>query len=82
MTQLLANVRPESKYAGQAKEQPFPVYFEPDICGYHWKGGVGGQYRTSDLFFLTLSKKQCEAQKLREKTEADLCGYFDDMVDV
>ncbi|WP_422134984.1 hypothetical protein [Endozoicomonas sp. ALD040] len=50
--QIFANVRPESKYfAGQAQPEPFPVILAPDVLGYHWKGGVGGQYKTMDLFF-------------------------------
>ncbi|MGI9278229.1 MAG: hypothetical protein ACR2PX_01160 [Endozoicomonas sp.] len=49
---IFANVRPESKYfAGQAQEEPFPVTLVPDGGGYHWQGGVGGKYRTMDLFF-------------------------------
>ena len=52
MTKVFANVRPESKYyESQVQDQPFPVRFEPDIGGYHWQGGIGGQYRTLDLHF-------------------------------
>ncbi|WP_067519584.1 hypothetical protein [Endozoicomonas ascidiicola] len=54
MSTVFANLRPESKYyEGQKQDKPFPVRFVPDICGYHWEGGIGGQYRTSDLFFYT-----------------------------
>ncbi|WP_422452462.1 hypothetical protein [Endozoicomonas sp. ALC066] len=50
--QIFANVRPESQYfASQVQPEPFPVTLVPDGGGYHWKGGVGGQYRTMDLFF-------------------------------
>lgn len=52
MTQIYANVRPESKYyPGQAQEKPFPVKLDPEIGSYHWSGGIGGQYRTTDLCF-------------------------------
>ena len=53
-TEIFANVREESKYFdGQRQEQPFPVSLVPDRDGYHWKGGIGGQYRTVDLTFYT-----------------------------
>lgn len=53
-TEIFANVREESKYFdGQRQEQPFPVSLVPDRDGYHWKGGIGGQYRTVDLSFYT-----------------------------
>ncbi|WP_257293664.1 hypothetical protein [Endozoicomonas sp. YOMI1] len=52
MSKVFANVRPESKYyQQQAQEKPFPVRFQPDKGGYHWQGGIGGKYRTSDLHF-------------------------------
>ena len=49
---IFANLNPESKYfEWQRQEQPFPVSLVPDRAGYHWKGGIGGQYRTIDLDF-------------------------------
>ncbi|WBA86505.1 hypothetical protein [Endozoicomonas sp. GU-1] len=66
MTTIFANVRPESKYFdGQAQDQPFPVQFVPDIGGYHWSGGIGGQYRTADLYFFMEVKVRGEVELMR-----------------
>ncbi|MBO9493821.1 hypothetical protein J7438_06945 [Thalassotalea sp. G20_0] len=63
MTKVFANVRPESKYyEGQVQDKPFPVRFEPDIAGYHWQGGIGGQYRTDDLHFFMEAEFRGEVQ--------------------
>jgi hypothetical protein len=53
-TEIFANLNRESKYFdSQKSDQPFPVSLVPDRDGYHWKGGIGGQYRTVDLTFYT-----------------------------
>ena len=46
---LFANVNPNSRYKSQRQPHPFPVVFEFDIQGYHWRGGIGGRYQFSDL---------------------------------
>ncbi|WP_257292960.1 hypothetical protein [Endozoicomonas sp. ONNA1] len=57
MNEIYANVRSESKYfAGQHQKKPFPVTLVPDGGGYHWQGGSGGHYRTTDLCFFTKEK--------------------------
>lgn len=48
-TQVYATIHPASKYASQCNGEAFPVKFTPDTDGFHWKGGIGGQYRLSDL---------------------------------
>lgn len=67
-TEIYANVREESKYFyGQRQEQPFSVLFVSDSDGYHWKGGIGGQYRTVDLEFFILDGD--------EYREVNLCNF-------
>ena len=52
MQKLYANLRKDSKYyEGQVQDKPFPVSFDADLDGYHWQGGIGGRYRTTDLHF-------------------------------
>ena len=60
MTTLFANVNPTSRYASQAQAAPVEVSFVPDYCGYHWKGGIGGQYTTPDLLFFTKTENGFE----------------------
>ncbi|KXJ57851.1 MAG: hypothetical protein AXW15_00020 [Neptuniibacter sp. Phe_28] len=47
--QVFATIHPVSHYASQCNGDAFPVKFEPDTDGYHWRGGIGGRYRLSDL---------------------------------
>lgn len=56
MQQLYAEIKKSSKYAHQAqmcRDQgfgyPFKVSIHQDACGYQVKGGVGGQYRLTDV---------------------------------
>lgn len=53
---LYAEIRESSKYANQIDMcrkhpcgHPFRVRIEKDSCGYVVKGGVGGQYRLTDV---------------------------------
>jgi hypothetical protein len=46
---IFANVNPNSRYKNQRQPHPFPVVFEFDSEGYHWRGGIGGRYQFSDL---------------------------------
>ncbi len=47
--QVYATIRKGTRYESQCDGKPFPVRFELSSDGYHWKGGLGGQYRISDL---------------------------------
>lgn len=49
--QLYANVRSDSRYKNQAEPVPFPVALQHGFGAHIWRGGPGGQYRTSDLDF-------------------------------
>ena len=63
--QIFANLNPESKYFEyQKQEQPFEVSLVPDRAGYHWKGGIGGQYRTVDLDFFIKQDDQFKSINL------------------
>ncbi len=53
MSKIFANINPASKYQSQSQDKPFEITLMPDEGGYHWKGGVGGQYRTADLIFFS-----------------------------
>ena len=75
MNKVYANVRPESKYyEQQVQGKPFPVRLEPDIGGYHWVGGIGGQYRTADLhFFVEIENSgEVEFRKIALTNPAEL----------
>ncbi len=67
MKNIYANVRPGSRYSSQATDQPFTVSLDLDPCGYHWKGGPGGQYRTTDLLFFEMRNN--------ENFQVDLCDF-------
>ncbi|MBL4797199.1 MAG: hypothetical protein JKY50_07285 [Oleispira sp.] len=63
--QIFANLNPESKYfEWQQQEHPFPVSLVPDSDGYHWSGGIGGKYRTTDLDFFTKEGDQFKEMHL------------------
>ncbi len=47
--QVYATIRSGTRYEEQCTGKHFPVRFELSTDGYHWKGGLGGRYRTSDL---------------------------------
>ena len=47
--QVYALIKAGTRYEEQCRGQHFPVRFELSPDGYHWKGGLGGRYRMSDL---------------------------------
>lgn len=74
---LFANVNPNSRYKSQRQPHPFPVVFEFDIQGYHWRGGIGGRYQFSDLdIFIERDGEQVAANTFAAGEEAQIVDSF------
>ncbi|MCP8687721.1 hypothetical protein [Marinobacterium sedimentorum] len=64
-TTLYARIRPGSRYANQDRGTPFPVRLKHcPTDGYLWQGGIGGQYRHSDLQLLQAWDENSELQPI------------------
>lgn len=74
---IFANVNPNSKYKDQRQPQPFPVVFELDSAGYHWKGGPGGRYKFSDLdLFIQRDGQQVPANTFAAGEQVQIMESF------
>lgn len=74
---IFARIREDSKYSDQ-NDYPdygshFPVQLQETRDNYIWQGGIGGQYRTSDLdFFIRDHKGELISYSIINSDRGDL----------